>query len=81
MQNPTQQVTSDVYDGLSLRTWSDVRDLSAHHKTGVGTAQIAESPEILVQATSTAFCQRSNEFPTYFQWNSNGIRINIGKWR
>ncbi len=28
-QNPNQQIWSDVYDGLRLRTWSDVRDISA----------------------------------------------------
>jgi filamentous hemagglutinin family protein len=51
-QNPNQQVTSDVYDGLSLRTWSDIRDLSAHRKTGEATAQIPTSPETLIQASS-----------------------------
>ncbi|MBG1258858.1 S-layer family protein [Nostoc sp. BAE] len=51
-QNPLQQVTSDVYDGLRLRTWSDIRDISAYRKTGDVTAQIPESPEVLVQATS-----------------------------
>ncbi|MEH2456614.1 MAG: S-layer family protein [Nostoc sp.] len=44
-QNPTQQVTSD-------RTWSDVRDLSAYRKTQKLQAQMPESPEVLVQATS-----------------------------
>ncbi|MEH2361734.1 S-layer family protein [Nostoc sp.] len=51
-QNPLQQVTSDVYDGLRLRTWSDIRDISAFRQTGEVTAQIPESPEVLVQATS-----------------------------
>ncbi|MEH2024398.1 two-partner secretion domain-containing protein [Nostoc sp.] len=51
-QNPTQQVRSDVYDGLRLRTWSDIRDISAYRKTQKVQAQIPESPEILVQATS-----------------------------
>ncbi|MEH2294133.1 MAG: S-layer family protein [Nostoc sp.] len=51
-QNPNQDVTSDVYDGLRLRTWSDVRDLSAYRKTGDVTAQIPPSSEVLVQATS-----------------------------
>ncbi|MEH1909407.1 S-layer family protein [Nostoc sp.] len=51
-QNPLQQVTSDVYDGLRLRTWSDIRDISAYRQTGEVTAQIPESPEVLVQATS-----------------------------
>jgi filamentous hemagglutinin family protein len=44
-QNPNQQVVSD-------RTWSDIRDLSAYRKTSEVTAQIPESPETLVQATS-----------------------------
>ncbi|OYD95260.1 filamentous hemagglutinin [Nostoc sp. 'Peltigera membranacea cyanobiont' 210A] len=51
-QNPLQQVTSHVYDGLRLRTWDDVRDLSAYRKTGEVTAQMGASPEMLVQATS-----------------------------
>ena len=51
-QNPLQQVTSDVYDGLRLRTWDDVRDLSAYRKTGEVTAQMGAYPEMLVQATS-----------------------------
>ncbi len=51
-QNPLQQVASDVYDGLRLRTWSDIRDISAYRKTGEVTAQIPQSPEVLVQATS-----------------------------
>ncbi|MEH2334431.1 S-layer family protein [Nostoc sp.] len=44
-QNPNQQVTSD-------RTWSDIRDISAYRKTQKVQAQIPQSPEILVQATS-----------------------------
>ncbi|MBD2605514.1 S-layer family protein [Scytonema hofmannii FACHB-248] len=44
-QNPTQEVRSD-------RTWSDTRDISAFRKIGEVTAQIPESPETLVQATS-----------------------------
>jgi large exoprotein involved in heme utilization and adhesion len=51
-QNPTQEVTSDVYDGLRLRTWSDIRDLSNYRKTSQVSAQITQSPQILVQATS-----------------------------
>ncbi|MEH2004644.1 S-layer family protein [Nostoc sp.] len=51
-QNPSQQLTSDVYNGLRLRTWSDVRDISAYRKTQKVQAQIPESPEVLVQATS-----------------------------
>ncbi|WP_442941283.1 two-partner secretion domain-containing protein [Nostoc sp.] len=50
--NPLQQVGSDVYDGLRLRTWDDVRDISAYRKTGDVTAQIPPSSEVLVQATS-----------------------------
>jgi large exoprotein involved in heme utilization and adhesion len=45
-------VTNNVSDGLSLRTWSDIRDLSAYRKTGETTAQIPTSPETLIQATS-----------------------------
>ncbi|MDZ8260533.1 S-layer family protein [Nostoc sp. ChiQUE01b] len=51
-QNPTQEVRSDVYDGLRLRTWSDIRDLSAFEKTGTITAQIPQSPKAIIQATS-----------------------------
>ncbi|MEH2196077.1 MAG: S-layer family protein [Nostoc sp.] len=51
-QNPNQQVGSDVYDGLHLRTWSDLRDLSDYRKTPQLQAQISRSPETLVQATS-----------------------------
>jgi filamentous hemagglutinin family protein len=50
-QNPNQDVRSDVYDGLSLRTWSDIRNISAYRKNSAVTAQIPQSPEILVQAT------------------------------
>ncbi|MEH2321359.1 S-layer family protein [Nostoc sp.] len=50
-QSPTQDVRSDVYDGLRLRTWSDVRDISAYRKTGEVTVQIPAPPETLVQAT------------------------------
>jgi large exoprotein involved in heme utilization and adhesion len=51
-QNPTQEVTSDVYDGLRLRTWSDIRDLSTFRQNSSVTAQIHSSPEVLIQATS-----------------------------
>nr|WP_236556801.1 S-layer family protein [Calothrix sp. PCC 7507] len=51
-QNPTQEVRSDVYDGLRLRTWSDIRDLSAYRQTGELRVQILPNPEVLVQATS-----------------------------
>ena len=44
-QNPNQQVRSD-------RTWSDIRDISAYRKTQKVQAQIPQSPEVLVQATS-----------------------------
>ncbi|MBD2340523.1 S-layer family protein [Calothrix sp. FACHB-156] len=44
-QNPLQEVRSD-------RTWSDVRDISAFHNTQPVQAQIPQSPEVLVQATS-----------------------------
>ncbi|WP_445629163.1 two-partner secretion domain-containing protein [Nostoc sp. DSM 114167] len=48
-QNPNQ-MASDVYDGLRLRTWDDIRDLSAYRKSSNVTAQIPPSPHILVQA-------------------------------
>ncbi|MHC5895780.1 two-partner secretion domain-containing protein [Nostoc sp.] len=51
-QNPLQQVTSNVYDGLRLRTWSDVRDISTYRETQKVQAQIPPTPEVLVQATS-----------------------------
>ncbi|WP_334946471.1 S-layer family protein [Nostoc sp.] len=44
-QNPLQQVRSD-------RTWADIRDISAYRKTQKVQAQMPESPEVLVQATS-----------------------------
>ncbi|WP_413172520.1 filamentous hemagglutinin N-terminal domain-containing protein [Anabaena azotica] len=44
-QNPIQEVRSD-------RTWSDIRDISAYRKIGAVKAQIPQSPEMLVQATS-----------------------------
>ena len=44
-QNPTQQVAS-------LRTWDDLRDLSAYRKTDKVTTQIPVSPKVLVEATS-----------------------------
>ncbi|MBD2489076.1 S-layer family protein [Aulosira sp. FACHB-615] len=43
-QNPTQGLNSD-------RTWSDIRDISAFHKTQSVQAQMPKSPETLVQAT------------------------------
>ena len=51
-QNPNQQIGSDVYDGLRLRTWSDIRDLSAYRKIQTIQTQIPTSPEAMVQATS-----------------------------
>ncbi|MEH2285569.1 MAG: S-layer family protein [Nostoc sp.] len=50
-QNPNQQVTSDVYDGLRLRTWDDLRDISVYRKSSEVTVQIPAPPETLVQAT------------------------------
>ncbi|WP_442937268.1 two-partner secretion domain-containing protein [Nostoc sp.] len=50
--NPNQQVRSDVYDGLHLRTWSDIRNLTAYRKTQKVQAQIPPTPEVLIQATS-----------------------------
>ncbi|MEH2347601.1 MAG: S-layer family protein [Nostoc sp.] len=44
-ENPSQEVRSD-------RTWSDIRDISAFQKTSTVTAQILESPEVILQATS-----------------------------
>ncbi|OYD95261.1 filamentous hemagglutinin [Nostoc sp. 'Peltigera membranacea cyanobiont' 210A] len=49
-QNPLQQVTSNVYDGLRLRTWSDIRNLTAYRKTGEVIAQIPTKEAVLVQA-------------------------------
>ncbi|MFW9261189.1 filamentous hemagglutinin N-terminal domain-containing protein [Nostoc sp. CALU 546] len=43
-QNPNQEVRSN-------RTWSDLRDLSTHHKTGNVTTQISPSSRTLIQAT------------------------------
>jgi large exoprotein involved in heme utilization and adhesion len=44
-QNPNQEVMSD-------HPWSDIRDISAYRKTQALQAQIPESSNILVQATS-----------------------------
>ncbi|MBN3872828.1 MAG: S-layer family protein [Nostoc sp. JL33] len=49
---PQNPLPSDVYDGLRLRTWSDIRDISAYRQTGEVTGQIRPSSEMLVQATS-----------------------------
>jgi len=43
---------SDVYDGLRLRTWSDIRDISPYRKNSEVTAQMPISPQTLAQATS-----------------------------
>jgi filamentous hemagglutinin family protein len=51
-QNPTQEVRSDVYGGLRLRTWSDIRNISTYSKTESVQAKITSSPEVLMQATS-----------------------------
>ncbi|MBD2417543.1 S-layer family protein [Anabaena cylindrica FACHB-243] len=50
-QNPNQQVRSDVYDGLLLRTWSDIRDISAYIGNST-SAQIPPSTKSLISATS-----------------------------
>ncbi|MEA5551829.1 S-layer family protein [Anabaena cylindrica UHCC 0172] len=52
LQNPTQDVRSDVYDGLHLRTWSDVRNLNAYRQNSPVTAKMPETPASLMQATS-----------------------------
>ncbi|MBD2165528.1 S-layer family protein [Calothrix membranacea FACHB-236] len=44
-QNPTQEVRSD-------RTWSDIRDISAFHKTQPSQAQVPQPSQPLMQATS-----------------------------
>ncbi|MBD2354518.1 S-layer family protein [Tolypothrix sp. FACHB-123] len=44
-QNPTQEIRSD-------RTWSDLRDISAYRSKEQVQAQMPESPQALVQATS-----------------------------
>ncbi|WP_335213810.1 S-layer family protein [Nostoc sp.] len=51
-ENPTEQMTSDVYDGLRLRTWADIRDISAYRKIQNVQAQILPKEEVLIQATS-----------------------------
>ncbi len=50
-QNPSQQIENDSTTILSLRTWSDIRDISAHRKIGEVTVQIPTTPETLAQAT------------------------------
>ncbi|AFZ02490.1 filamentous hemagglutinin N-terminal domain-containing protein [Calothrix sp. PCC 6303] len=51
-QNPSLDVRSDTSGGLySLRTWSDIRDISAYRKTQPVQAKIPQTPETLVQAT------------------------------
>ncbi|MGM3307457.1 two-partner secretion domain-containing protein [Anabaena sp. WFMT] len=49
-QNPNQQAGRDVYDGIHLSTWSDIRDISAYRQTEEAQAQIPQSSEVLVQA-------------------------------
>jgi filamentous hemagglutinin family protein len=44
-QNPSQDVRSD-------RTWSDIRDISAYRSKQQVQAQVSQSPQTLVQATS-----------------------------
>ncbi|AFZ02489.1 filamentous hemagglutinin N-terminal domain-containing protein [Calothrix sp. PCC 6303] len=52
-QNPSLDVRSDTSAGLySLRTWSDIRDISAFRTTQSVQAQIPKLPETLVQATA-----------------------------
>ena len=51
-ENPSKEIGSDVYDGLRLRAWSDIRDLSAYRKIQIVQTQIPTSPETMVQATS-----------------------------
>ncbi|WP_414541568.1 filamentous hemagglutinin N-terminal domain-containing protein [Nostoc sp. CCY0012] len=51
-QNPSQDVRSDVYEGLRLRTWSDVRDISAFQQHHPVTAHKPQSSNTFVQATS-----------------------------
>ncbi|MGM3307451.1 filamentous hemagglutinin N-terminal domain-containing protein [Anabaena sp. WFMT] len=51
-QNPNQQVGSDIYDGLSQRTWSDIRDISTYRGNSAIMAQIPESTATLISATS-----------------------------
>jgi large exoprotein involved in heme utilization and adhesion len=50
--DPNQQVMNDVYDGLRLRTWDDVRDLSVYREKGEVITQTPSSPDVLIQATS-----------------------------
>ncbi|MGM3307449.1 two-partner secretion domain-containing protein [Anabaena sp. WFMT] len=50
--NPNQQVRSDIYDGLRLRTWSDIRDISTYRSNRAVTAQLPKSSETFIQATS-----------------------------
>nr|WP_256871620.1 S-layer family protein [Nostoc sp. TCL26-01] len=51
-QNPTQDVRSDVYDGLRRSTWLDIRNISAYRKTHQLTAQTLGQSQILISATS-----------------------------
>jgi filamentous hemagglutinin family protein len=51
-QNPTQEARSDVYGGLHLRTWSDMREISAYRQNNSVRAKIPSLPEVLMQATS-----------------------------
>ncbi|MHC0061818.1 two-partner secretion domain-containing protein [Nostoc sp. UIC 10890] len=50
-QNPNQEARSDVYDGLRLRTWSDIRNLNAYRQNSPIIAKIPETQKSFVQAT------------------------------
>ncbi|MEA5549930.1 S-layer family protein [Anabaena cylindrica UHCC 0172] len=50
-RNPTQDVRNDAY-GLSLRTWSDIRDISAYSGNSAVKVQIPKSTAALIPATS-----------------------------
>jgi filamentous hemagglutinin family protein len=49
-KNPTGEMKKDSYDGLSRRTWSDLRNISAYGKNHPVTTQVPNSLPILVQA-------------------------------
>ncbi|MBY5284452.1 filamentous hemagglutinin N-terminal domain-containing protein [Anabaena sp. PCC 7938] len=51
-QNPNQEIRSNIYDGLHLNTWSDIRDISAYRGESAVAAQIPPSPKTLISATS-----------------------------
>ncbi|MEH2134865.1 MAG: filamentous hemagglutinin N-terminal domain-containing protein [Nostoc sp.] len=47
--NPNESVGSDIYDGLRLRTWNDIRDVSEFKRQGKPIAQTPYTP--IVEAT------------------------------